>query len=60
MTTLADRIEGLECPECGEELDRREDPKGVTYQCLAHDCFSLFGADEIEDPPSAQGPDRMR
>jgi hypothetical protein len=35
------------CPECGKELDRREDPHGVSYQCLALDCLSLFGEDEI-------------
>jgi len=50
LTTLADRIEGLACPECGKELDRCEDPYGVTYQCVASDCLSLFGADEIDVP----------
>jgi len=37
-----------ECPECGKELRRDEDPHGVSYQCLAHDCLSLFGQEEIE------------
>jgi tRNA U54 and U55 pseudouridine synthase Pus10 len=36
------------CPECGGELDRREDIYGVVYQCIGHDCFSTFGSDEIE------------
>jgi hypothetical protein len=48
LTTLADRIEGPACPECGKELERGEDPFGITYQCLASDCLSLFDADEID------------
>ncbi len=38
------------CPECGKDLQRNEDPHGVTYQCLAHDCLSLFVREEIEAP----------
>lgn len=36
-----------ECPECGGELLRGEDPHGVTWQCFAHDCLSHFAGDEI-------------
>ena len=43
------------CPECGKELRHDEDAHGVTYQCLAHDCLSLFSQDEIEViPPNKQ------
>jgi len=37
-----------ECPECGKGLRRDEDPCGITYQCLAHDCLSMFSRHEIE------------
>lgn len=35
------------CPSCGRELRRDEDPLGVTYQCIAHDCMEMFREDEI-------------
>jgi len=39
------------CPQCGEELTRSEDPKGVMYQCHALDCLGFFHPDEIEEAP---------
>jgi len=51
--SLIDRQGDAECPECGRELQRNEDPYGVTYQCAGHDCYSLFTAAEIEQPTSA-------
>lgn len=41
------------CPECGSELWREEDNKGVTYQCHSFDCLSYFAADEIEGTDNA-------
>ncbi len=38
-----------ECPECGSDLEQREDQLGVTFQCLEMDCLSFFDADEITD-----------
>lgn len=45
---MSEQIDERECPECGKELRRDEDLHGVSYQCLAHDCFSLFSRQEIE------------
>lgn len=39
--------ERRDCPQCGRELDRCEDPFGVSWQCHQYDCLGLFGDDEI-------------
>ena len=36
------------CPQCGRDLEKHEDPIGVTYQCRAMDCQGFFDAHEIE------------
>lgn len=43
-----DEREAIACPSCGRPLQRNEDPHGVTYQCQGHDCFEMYGADEVE------------
>jgi NAD-dependent DNA ligase len=54
MGDMADMIEWFGewpddpiCPECGNELERREDQEGVTYQCGNMSCLSFFTEEEI-------------
>ncbi len=39
-----------QCPQCGAELDRCEDPHGVSWQCHQPDCLGTFDDNEINEP----------
>lgn len=47
---MTDTSEQHQCPECGNDLDLRIGPFGVSYQCLAPDCLLTYAEDEIATP----------